>query len=530
MRWRLLDATKRPAAFMDNPRNMAYLLECNGELISIVVGPIGEFVRVYKFFNLTYSWQVVDDLKDQMVFCSPTGCVALMSNEAQGTGLENTVHFPRFHERRHVFYSLSTEQFHSFEPGYPSIDFCDTKLLLNRTWMIPSFQFFSLQQLHWSSKPKKQLTSKKDADVGLHHIHPHYVIRSLTFRSSGDPSACAELEDYEKGRKQESPTTQAFLVLSNHEGERMLVNLAKVSAVSHSRIIGLEARMRGKKVYSSAHGLLVLMDHEARSCSLLDPVSMVETTSPTWERRFDCLFVVLHLPPGESKFVVMVFGVAKSDREIEGTESNLEAKNDALAMLWRDGDSEWTILTTPSEQGVEFNAVAVLNLGKIYGYLVMKSELVSVELQPETYITRVLPELDYPDFPKGAGTMVISLVECRGEILLFVRYDALGYETPRLRVVIDMQVYKMDMEMMRWIRIDDLGDLAFLWSNTWGCYPCHASKSGLKRNSVYFFQPKEKYLYRFDCGDGSISVSKPYPDLDDSWSPNEFIMWDNQIL
>ncbi|CAI0552606.1 unnamed protein product [Linum tenue] len=527
MKWRLLDATK-PAAFMDNPRNMAYLLECNGELISIVVGPIGEFVRIYKFFKLTDSWRVVDDLKDRTVFCSPTGCVVLMSNEARGTGLENTVHFPRFHERRHVFYSLSTEQFHSFEPGYPSIDLRDTKLLLNRTWMIPSFQFFSRQQLHWSSKPKKQLTSQKDADVGLHHIHPHYVIRSLTFTSSGDPSAaCTELEYYEKGRKQESPTTQAFLVLCNHEGERMLVSLAKGPAVSHSRITELEARMRGKKVYSSAHGLLILMDDEARSCSLLDPVSMVETTLPTWERRFECLDVVLHLPHGESKFVVLVFGVAEGVAE-----SNLEAeKDDALAMLWRDGDSEWTIHTAPSEQGAaEFNAIAVLNLGKIFGYPVMKQEFVSVELQPETYITRILPEVDFPDIPKGSGSMVMSLVECRGEILLFARYDALGHETPRLCVVIDMKVYKMDMEMMRWVRIDDLGDRAFLWSNTWGCYPCSASKSGLERNSIYFLQLDEKYLYRFDYGDGSISVSKPYPDLDDSWSPKAFIMWDNQIV
>ncbi|CAL1408323.1 unnamed protein product [Linum trigynum] len=481
MKWRLLDATK-PAAFMDNPRNMAYLLECNGELISIVVGPIGEFVRIYKFFKLTDSWRVVDDLKDRTVFCSPTGCVVLM------------------------------------------ISLLRTRISVHR----PSFQFFSRQQLHWSSKPKKQLTSKKDADVGLHHIHPHYVIRSLTFTSSGDPSAaCTELEDYEKGRKQESPTTQAFLVLCNHEGERMLVSLAKGPAVSHSRITELEARMRGKKVYSSAHGLLVLMDDEARSCSLLDPVSMVETTLPTWERRFECLHVVLHLPHGESKFVVLVFGVAEGVAE-----SNLEAeKDDGLAMLWRDGDSEWTIHTGPSEQGAaEFNAVAVLNLGKIFGYPVMKQEFVSVELQPETYITRVLPEVDFPDIPKGSGDMVMSLVECRGEILLFAMYDALGHETPRLRVVIDMKVYKMDMEMMRWIRIDDLGDRAFLWSNTWGCYPCSASKSGLERNSIYFLQLDEKYLYRFDYGDGSISVSKPYPDLDDSWSPKGFIMWDNQIV
>ncbi|CAI0383493.1 unnamed protein product [Linum tenue] len=50
--WRLLPhTTKKPRVFMDDdPRkDQAYLLECNGELISIVVAPMGEFVRIIRF-------------------------------------------------------------------------------------------------------------------------------------------------------------------------------------------------------------------------------------------------------------------------------------------------------------------------------------------------------------------------------------------------------------------------------------------------------------------------------------------------
>ncbi|CAL1357487.1 unnamed protein product [Linum trigynum] len=65
--WRIFDSTKKLDSFMDDPGNRAYLVECKGELISIVVAPMGEFVRIFKFYNRTKVWRVAYGLGDQTI-------------------------------------------------------------------------------------------------------------------------------------------------------------------------------------------------------------------------------------------------------------------------------------------------------------------------------------------------------------------------------------------------------------------------------------------------------------------------------
>ncbi|CAL1392283.1 unnamed protein product [Linum trigynum] len=518
--WRILDTFLEEEA-----RTMLYLVECRGKLICIVVGRMGESVRIYRLYEPTKQWQPVANLGDEMIFVGHAGyCNSVMTcNDEE---LKNTIHFPIFHESHHVFYSLSTQQFHSFEPGHPSIDdLYDTELMLNRAWTIPNFQFLAGSQLRWSSKPKKRpRIAENAAECRGYRIHPHYVIRNLSFSLEHKQS---EDDDDDKERREEQEARRPFLTLSNEEGEEMLVDLAKVRPTAdHPRSVELAARTRGKQVYSStAYGVLVLMDVEARRCSLLDLKSMAETTLPTWETPFTCSNAILHSSPGGgSKFTVMVFGEIERQREAESDaedDEKREMEHDAFAMLWRDGDSEWTV-HRHMVKGSKPNVRATIHKGKIYGFPKKRSGMVSIELTPERYTSKPVPKRGSPHkkCPKGSYQLQVTLVECGGELLLFVKFETPG----RYGEVMDIQAFKLDSQMMVWEEVEHLGDRAFFWSDL-GCYWCRATKFGFKKNSVYYLEWEERNLYRFDYTNRSVTISQPDPVVvDDSWVPGGFIM------
>ncbi|CAI0464639.1 unnamed protein product [Linum tenue] len=108
--WRLLDT--RHSAFTSHVRNEGYLLRSRkGELMSIVVGPWGSSIKVLKFNEPRKLWQRATSLGDDVIFLSSTSCIAMSCQElGVKAGLENTIHFVRFHGRHNVFYSALNEQ------------------------------------------------------------------------------------------------------------------------------------------------------------------------------------------------------------------------------------------------------------------------------------------------------------------------------------------------------------------------------------------------------------------------------------
>ncbi|CAN1794604.1 hypothetical protein LINPERHAP1_LOCUS20357 [Linum perenne] len=149
--WRMLDTEH--AAFDDCSE--AYLMESsNSELISVVVTASTSSakqrppIRVVKFNDNLQKWHNISRLNGLVVFLSRHSCLVMQSEELQVKGLKNTIHFPRFHGSCHVFYSLVSNRFHTFEGGYTSQDLRDTQLPFNCTWMVPQFQQFDDQQLN----------------------------------------------------------------------------------------------------------------------------------------------------------------------------------------------------------------------------------------------------------------------------------------------------------------------------------------------------------------------------------------------
>ncbi|CAN0927095.1 F-box/kelch-repeat protein At3g18720 [Linum grandiflorum] len=97
-----------------------YLMELsNSTLISVVVGSSGEDVRVVKFNDRLKKWMRVFCIGDRVIFLSRPSSIVMRCEELGVKGLENTIHFPRFHGGSklcyNVFYSLHSGKFHSFE-------------------------------------------------------------------------------------------------------------------------------------------------------------------------------------------------------------------------------------------------------------------------------------------------------------------------------------------------------------------------------------------------------------------------------
>ncbi|CAN0897936.1 F-box/kelch-repeat protein At1g57790 [Linum grandiflorum] len=292
--WRLLDTVHDAFSFDDDadyPPDLCetYLMELsNSSLISVVVGSSGEDVRVVKFNDRLKKWQRVSCLDDRVVFLSRPSSIVMRCEELGVKGLENTIHFPRFHRGGskcyNVFYSLHSGKFHSFEGGYVSEDLRDTKLPLNCTWILPEFQRFNDQQLNWSLiKPPRSIGDDLTRD-------PFYFIQHLTFLP---PNYSFFKKKSHWGRKvveeeEEVSVMQKpwIIILQESKGFVQNPNIVAVdlcTGISHSyedNIIG--ARLRGMNVFGCRTGRVLFKD-KFGVCSLLDTSSMTIDPLPTWE-------------------------------------------------------------------------------------------------------------------------------------------------------------------------------------------------------------------------------------------------------
>lgn len=110
-----------------------FLVECDGELLSVFVGPFGKWVRVFKLNESKMTWIRVESLGDYMLFLSSKSS---FSAKAQTPGMENKIYFPRFCGQSIVFYSLETCKYQSFQ-SEDAVDFYSSREKLDCCWIEP---------------------------------------------------------------------------------------------------------------------------------------------------------------------------------------------------------------------------------------------------------------------------------------------------------------------------------------------------------------------------------------------------------
>ena len=116
-----------------NDNFQKFLVECNGELLSIFVAPFEKGVRVFKLNESIMTWVRVENLGNYMLYVSHTSS---MSAIVKSPGMENKIYFPRFYGESIVFYSLETDNYHSFK-SKDVVDFYSTTEVLCCGWIEP---------------------------------------------------------------------------------------------------------------------------------------------------------------------------------------------------------------------------------------------------------------------------------------------------------------------------------------------------------------------------------------------------------
>lgn len=111
-----------------------FLLECDGELLSVFVGHLGKWVRVFKLNESKMTWIRVESLGNYMLYVSR---LSSFSVKAKIPGMENKIYFSRFYGQNIVFYSLETGKYHSKFESKDIVDFYSSREKLYCCWIEP---------------------------------------------------------------------------------------------------------------------------------------------------------------------------------------------------------------------------------------------------------------------------------------------------------------------------------------------------------------------------------------------------------
>ncbi|KAJ1407909.1 F-box protein [Sesbania bispinosa] len=126
--WKELEKPHAPCTDYLN----SFLVECNGNLLSVFEGPFGKWVRVFKLNESKMTWIKVKSLENHMLFVGNASFSAM----ANIPGMENKIYFPRFYGQSIVFYSLETNNYHTFEDD-EVVNFHTMREKLNCSWIEP---------------------------------------------------------------------------------------------------------------------------------------------------------------------------------------------------------------------------------------------------------------------------------------------------------------------------------------------------------------------------------------------------------
>ncbi|KAJ6291311.1 hypothetical protein OIU76_023385 [Salix suchowensis] len=149
--WVELDSPGNPCA---SPIMNCYMVDCNGELMSVFVGHMGQWVRLYMLDHSSMVWKETKDLGDSVLFLSQVGSRLTKTTKLQVPGLENRIYFSRFNKKEGTctFYDLSAGKFHTSCNDHGREDYYGTTSFSDCAWIEPSYHKLADQELDWLHK------------------------------------------------------------------------------------------------------------------------------------------------------------------------------------------------------------------------------------------------------------------------------------------------------------------------------------------------------------------------------------------
>ncbi|XP_026379708.1 F-box/kelch-repeat protein At1g57790-like [Papaver somniferum] len=141
--WEILATVTRPKC---ECIYKTFLVECEGKLLSVLLGHLGKWVRVFRLNDADMVWVEVKHLGRHMLFISNTSCISAIAPTGQ---MENKIYFPRLHNEGILYFSLETSIFHCVGSRHSAKDCRDSKEKLNCSWIEPNWSEMSDEYRNW---------------------------------------------------------------------------------------------------------------------------------------------------------------------------------------------------------------------------------------------------------------------------------------------------------------------------------------------------------------------------------------------
>ncbi|CAN1256551.1 F-box protein At4g00893 [Linum perenne] len=500
--WSVID-TLCVAFFRASSCEEVYLTESSrGELMAVLVGHMGQHIRVYRFNHGVQQWQTMCSLEDQVVFLSHTSSIVLSCKELHVKGFENTIHFAgRFRgvddndNNNNVFYSMSTRNFYTFKDGYTSENLRDTKLQLNSTWIVPRFRCYSDEQLDWTTGGTQVLVQHHHHDND--NVHPSFLIRDLSLSQVLVPKMAPEEHKpagFGGGRR-------PWIILSHTKKKKKRKEaycfMDLVDNTMYSRD-NMEPALGGKQVYGCGNGRILLVDPKSGECFLLNTSSSSMAMDPLPPCKIPSNLTVqclLHQDSSSGQLLVIAFGFIKSnDNDDDGK---------VVIASCGVGDKEWTI-----RMGGPRVFAVVSYQGKIYAIGLVPGKMIrffEMELQRSEedggYCVKVVKTVLLPLYkPMGHAYTNYYLVESYGHLFVFEKFVSNELH----EVIMEVRAHKIDVKTMTWEVVEDFGDTTFFFGYMIQGFEC----SGFPRNCLYFLHQylDQDNVVRYDYDDHSVTT------------------------
>ncbi|CAN4107883.1 unnamed protein product [Withania somnifera] len=169
----------------------------------------------------------------------------------------------------------------------------------------------------------------------------------------------------------------------------------------------------------------------------------------------------------------------------------------------------------PKGQLIQFSN-AIIFEGKFYVLSLQGTSVVIEENEDEFQVTRVSRKQAIPS--SYSKHFIEYLLESNGEILLIFLISERSN-----RVVDKVEVFKLQIEDLSWLRLDNLGDRT-LFAGIKCCISVPASQIGCRNNCVYFTHHSIDGWRLYDMRSGSIS-----PCYDDAGTEIKNPVWEEPI-
>ena len=127
--WEIHD---KPETLGNDVFHSKHLLECDGEILSIFIGDMGKWIRIFRFDQMKRKWVQIESMGNHVLFLDPSSSFSMVARERE---MANRIYLPRQCGNGVLFYALDTGKYSILAGDKFFQDFSGTKEHLRCCWI-----------------------------------------------------------------------------------------------------------------------------------------------------------------------------------------------------------------------------------------------------------------------------------------------------------------------------------------------------------------------------------------------------------